>query len=373
MEAIRNILLFSSFILWILSLKKIDLSFLKSKITLLAIIFIIVIFSSIIYTYDYSYTLHELKGDPLKSLLLLPIVATSFKSISRIKVLLYLSFFIFILMLSFGAYSFFIMGNRIFTSSVEILNANPNKYILYLNSYLPFCFSLFFLLKNRYLKLLFIIIFILYITALFLNTSREGIAGFIAIVMIWILYLSKKGYNIKKPLLILILISLLIFLLSLNFSSYVKERVIKTPEHIKTLNLRIPTWQSGIKAWAERPIFGWGWGDKLFRDERIYMQINESPPKFGPHNKFLMILFHTGIIGLIFYLLVLISSIYTSLKSGFLLKGEFSLFFISISSCIISNYIIHSYFSSSPQLTWLYFLIALIISTKRLVNENSNS
>ncbi|MEJ5226583.1 O-antigen ligase family protein [Thermodesulfovibrio sp.] len=373
MEAIKNILIFSSFILWIFSLKNLDLSFMKCRTAILALIFIIIIFVSIFFSYDYHYTLNELKGEPLKSLLLLPVVATSFRSISRIRVLLYLSLLTLIIMLSFGGYSFFIEGKKVFTSSIELLDANPNRFVLYLNSYLPFCFTLFLLTKDRYSKLILILIFIFYITSLFLNTSREGIAGFIAICIIWMVYLSKKGYDIKKTVLILILISFLIFLLSLNFSSYVKERVSKTPEHFKTLNLRIPTWQSGIKAWAERPITGWGWGDKLFKDERIYKQINEIPPKYGPHNKFLAVLFHTGIIGLISYLFLLISSIHTSIKNGFLLKGEISLFFISLSSGLIGNYVIHSLFSSSPQLTWLYFLLGLTIANSRLTDANSNN
>lgn len=373
-EGIRNILLFGSFLLWLFTLKERDLSPLRDKISIFLFAFICSMSISAIFSYDPSYSLLSLREEALKMLLIYPVAATVLNQKDRLQILQILAVFTAFIIALIGFYSYFAYNLPMVKPNTEILHAWHNKFAFYLNIYHPFIIGYLFSLKNKGLKFIVVLMLLFSISALIMSTSRGGYLALITIGLVWLwLFYSEKGKKIGlRSSILVITLSILIFLLAFNLSPYVKERMQNIQKDILTMNNRTIAWQRGIEATMNRPLFGWGIGSDLFKEEKIYKSINLTPPPIGPHNLYIRILFHQGLLGLSLFLLIILYCIKDFLKSKNNKEALKNYILISVVAVIIGNYIVHCMFENRSLLTFT-FIIGIGVAAKYCKDENSDN
>lgn len=163
-------------------------------------------------------------------------------------------------------------------------------------------------------------------------------------------------------------------------------------EHLKSVsniatdasNLeRINRWNSALKMLKERPVLGWGPGTYMFQYAPFQMSGDKTiiSTNFGEvgnaHSEYISPLVEQGIPGLISFLLVIIASVYTSLKV-FYQSGNSKVKILSLISLLsLTTYLIHgllnNYLDTDKASVPFWGLIALICSLDIYsLNENKN-
>jgi O-antigen ligase len=164
---------------------------------------------------------------------------------------------------------------------------------------------------------------------------------------------------------------IIIFGLSYFIFPDVKIRIDRLPRHLETFNERTEIWKPAISAFAQRPLVGWGYGDRIFHLEEPYRDtVYKDPPVKGPHNSFLEVLFHQGLIGFVPYTLMILAATAVFWKSSFRTTGVKSWMLISCASTITGNYILHA-MMASPKLVYLSVVLGVGMAAKS-INEDSD-
>jgi O-antigen ligase len=355
-EGLRNILLFGSFFLWLITIKERNLSFLKDRISILFLSFIGSMILSAFFSFNTSYSILALREEALKMLLIYPMIVTVLNKTNRLKILLILATFTSLTIALIGFYSYFFYKLPMVKPNTEILHAWHNKFAFYLNIYHPFILGYLFLSKTNGLKGIIILVLMITITALFMSTSRGGYLGLITIILIWLFYLKKNGSLEFKKIFLIIFVLTCIFVLTFNFSPYVKDRIKDIQSDIFTMNNRTIAWKTAFAAALNRPIFGWGIGGDLFKEKEIYRSINSASPPIGPHNLFIRITFHQGFLGLGLFLILVFYTIKNFFKTIDYKNSIENYILISTVAAIIGNYLIHCMLEDRSLVTFAIFV-----------------
>ncbi len=351
-ESIRNILIFGNFALWLFTLKhRKNLYLLKNPVSILCWIFLGVLPFSVIFSIDPLYSFMELRHEPLKFALLFPVISTVMSDKTRLKRAVYVCFFTSILIVSIGYYSYLAHDIQVLRPDTALMDTGDtghNKFARYLITLLPFSFILYFMWQKKAgLRALLAISFIISVFALILSSSRGGYTGFLSMVFIWALFLSRtKKYNLHRIMSVTVVVILMLGTLSWFSSPGLRERISLTAGQLPTLNDRTETWKSAVSAFKQRPLFGWGYGNRIFHQDEPYKNTpyRKAPPK-GPHNTFLRILFLQGIAGIIPFVLLLLTAIKAFWKDAFKTEGIKSYIPVACVSVLIGNFIINSIFA----------------------------
>lgn len=380
-EGIRNILLFTNFFLWLLTLKnRENIKILTEPISLLFWGFIATILISVIFSIDPLYSFTSLREDPLKSVLLFPVLSTVLSEEKRFKRLTYVLFGVLIFTISIGFYSYWAYDLPIVKPNTPLRHANLNRFALDLNILFPFAFILFLTAKKPQIKIATIITVIAGISALILSTSRGGSIAFFSLILIWAVYGAKK-YNadFKKILIGIIASFILLGTIFYNSSPYLKLKITALNKDIKTLSTRTTIWTPLVYAVSERPITGWGYGPNIFKIDLPFQNtpFKTSPSKIDPslrqpHNAFLRVLFHQGIVGLFMYLALLIGAIKAFWKNALERKNFSSYILFACTSILISSYLVHSIVENT-HLLYLSMILGIGVAARNLRDEDSNS
>jgi len=377
-EGIRNILLFTNFFLWLITFK-----YRKNKCTLVepvSLLFwgnIISIILSVVFSIDMLYSFSELEGDFSKSLLLFPVLSTILSDEKRLRRFIYVSFFILFFTTSAGIYSFLIHGISIQKIDTPLRHAMHNRFARDLNSLLPFAIVLLFITRGLMSRILIFVVIFASIATLIISMSRGGIIAFLIIFCSWVIYsLRKNEMNLKFILASIIAAFLFIGTILYCLSPDIRDRISYTESAITTLNERTPAWMPVIYAGAERPLFGWGYGGKIFRmdlpfEKTPFKVTPFNPGLKNPHNTFLSKLFHQGIVGLILYLALLIVAVMAFWKKAHSTHGLKSYILIACTSILVGNYFVHS-MAEVVHFRYLTLILGVGIATLNINSENSN-
>lgn len=379
-EGIRNILLFTNFFLWLATLKnRENIKILTEPISLLFWGFITTILISVAFSIDPLYSFTSLREDPLKSVLLFPVLSTVISEENRFKRLTYVLFGVLIFTISIGFYSYWAYDLPIVKPNTPLRHANLNRFALDLNILFPFAFILFLTAKKPQIKIATIITVIAGISALILSTSRGGSIAFFSLILIWAVYGAKK-YNadFKKILIGIIASFILLGTTFYNYSPSVKVKILNLKEQGKTFNRRTEIWPPLIYAASERPITGWGYGSNIFKIDLPFQNtpLKRSPANIEwslrqPHNAFLRVLFHQGVLGLTVYLILLIASIKIFWKDTYKSENFSSYILIACTSILISSYFVHSIVENT-HLLYLSMILGIGVAARNLRDEDRN-
>ncbi len=199
-EGIRNIIIFGSFGLWLLTLKyRNNLQILKSPVSVLCWIYVLMSLLSVIFSIDPILSLKVFKGDILKFALLYPVIATVMTDRARLENAAITSFFTMVLIVGSAYYSYVFHNIEMLKPDTWLVHAWHNKFAQYVNTFLSISVILFFTWRSYVLRVVLAVSFIVSILALILSTSRGGYIAFISIALILALYISKfTGFNLKK-------------------------------------------------------------------------------------------------------------------------------------------------------------------------------
>ncbi|NOZ69231.1 MAG: O-antigen ligase family protein [Deferribacteres bacterium] len=361
-EGIRNIIIFGNLGLWLLTFRyRKKLYILKGILPRLCWIYLATFVFSVIFSLDPLFSLKELKGDPLKFASLFPVVATVMADKARLEKAVYTIFFTITFIVFIGYYSYIYHDIPMLKPDTVLLHAWHNRFAGYINTLLPFAFILYLLLHKPALKAGLIILYILSVLALVLSTSRGGYAAFVGIVFVWCLYLSRtKGYSFKRIAALLVIIFLLLGSFSYVMFPDVRTRIANTSTELVTFNERTELWGAAFYAILNRPVFGWGYGERFYRQDEPFLNTpyKKAPPK-GEHNLFLTVLFHQGIVGFIPFLLLILTTIRVFWKEALKSKGIKSYVLIACVSVFVGNYVIHAQLESMFRLQHIAVVLGL--------------
>ena len=319
-EGIRNILLYSNFFLWLVTIRqRKNLAILKDPVALLYWGFMVSVLLSAVFSIDIRYSFRELDGDFLKPLLFFPVLATVLSDNKRLKRFAWLALFLLVFLVANGFYSYLVYNMPMMLSETPLRHAFHNRFARDLNMCLAFSFALSFITK-RVISRIFIALAILTgIFSLILTVSRGGIIAFLVISAVWLANSFRERYVHLKPILISVMLAVVLSgIIAYVFVPDIKKRislVTQTENQIVTLNKRTTIWMPVLYASMKRPLFGWGYGEKIFRRDAPFEDTpyKTSPYKTDiqlrdPHNTFLSELFTQGIVGLGLYLALLITA-----------------------------------------------------------------
>ncbi len=257
----------------------------------------------------------------------------------------------------------------------NLRHAWHSKFAMDINTLLPFTCVLLLITKDMRFKIILIITMIIGILGVILSTSRGGLAAFLCILVIWIIYVLRKyRINMKVMLGSVIMIALLSGSVLFN-SPNIKQRFYDLGHDITTFHERTEIWRPLIAAAAEKPILGWGYGPKIFMMGKPFKETPyKLPPVIfdpafrNPHNSFLKILFHQGIVGLILYTVLLVIATGGFWRDAYSANNFKSYILIACTSILIGTYFVNS-IVENPYLTDLALILGIGLAVKNLRRE----
>ncbi|HDP69632.1 MAG TPA: tetratricopeptide repeat protein [Actinobacteria bacterium] len=208
----------------------------------------------------------------------------------------------------FGVRVFSLLGNPVFLAAFLAMS-------------IPITITFFLYTKSAALRLFSILSLFTEIVCLFLTYSRGGWLGFLAGMVFLVVFVGKSSLRRHKNIIAIVGLSLMLILVSTFFLGSFKGRIadnefsrITSSLALKegTVGTRLSIWGSTIRMIGDRPVLGYG--PELFRAAfppyRSLGFIRLEGEKAMPdraHNDFLHIAAGTGILGVAFYLWVLIT------------------------------------------------------------------
>ena len=349
-EGLRTVGLYGALTGWVI------LAFFSKRITITVDIIIcsfsLFIASTILssfFSIEPVYSLKALMGDALKSAVTFLIISSFFNT----KMLIRLSKVICIsglIILAFGLHRFLLGKMHIYTSKNIFLSLDKNEFGFFVGLFYPFFIMFFFKSNTMFKKGFWGLSSISGIFGTIFSASRVSIGNIFAALAIWAVFMLKR-VHIKKVLISAIIIGLLI-IISFNFwPELIRRQVFSMPEELYSFHSRTNWfWKPAIEAVKKRPLFGWGCGSKIYRDERPFE--NSEKPNWalrgGLHSTFISVLFHQGIFGLMSYLLLLLSTTFILFKMALKEKEDKKLLAIALLSIIVGSAFVNSFLLSIP-------------------------
>lgn len=241
--------------------------------------------------------------------------------------------------------------------------------------------------KSANIKFVYGGLIVLFIYILTQTGTRGAVYGLIGGTILSFLYLalmSPKGASIKKWALggLLVVVMLVGGVWSIRDTEFVKnnpalDRFAGTT--IAEGNVRFMIWQMAIEGVKERPILGWGQENFNYVFNKHY-----NPALYGAepwydrtHNIFLDWLIAGGVLGLVSYLLILLSSLwytvllplYVRFKNKVDIHVHFSVYEQALILGLLAAYMFHNLFVFDNLASWIFYAVVLALIHSRVSYE----
>ncbi len=306
---------------------------------------------SSVFSIDPEYSFSNIKKEFVKSFLLFMSIALFFdtKQIRRLMMVFTGSIFVFLLS---GLYSYINFDLDFFTSQTFLVDANQNEYACNIGFIFPFIISLFFIFQKKYLKFSMLILMLFAFMGIILSGTRGAMGAAVTTLLIFVFFvireiLHETNKKHTKNLYIIIISVLITFILSSFFwGEGLKQHLGKTMEHFGTFDNRTEFfWKPAVEAIKKRPVFGWGYGKKIYRNPEVFKDIEPKPfyeLKGGLHNTFITVFFHQGIFGGLIYILLIFSCIISLIKTMSKIKFPEKAIYIGLLCAFIGSMTLNS-------------------------------
>ncbi len=216
--------------------------------------------------------------------------------------------------------------------------------------------------EKKVLRLAIALVIILSVVAVLLSLSRGGWFSLMLIAFLWTVFFNMRKFTFFKNMVIFFFFVIVLFFTLWVIVPAFRNRIIQTPQAIETVQERTKIWSRTINAITKSPLVGWGYGNKISWDGQPVMLNKETEKeliiKLGPHahNIILHVLFHQGVVGLLFFLLFMITgflSIVRALKSC---DERLKLLYFAVFSVFVSVFMLHGLIEVVP-----FVLICLVM------------
>lgn len=220
-------------------------------------------------------------------------------SIQQLNYILLLLPILFLVILCYLLAQFISSGHVLLIQSFAGWFENPNTFGLYVFFSLPLFLWIYKDAPNV-IKMMICLICLLFIV---LSRSRTALVAYCCFIFFLSIYpiLIRKKILFYVPILLLLVLGVMVIVLShdgflhqLNHFSFVITRK-------SMLSGRDDLWQHAMTLIVQKPWFGWGGGASM---------MNLLNTTHDPHNQYLSILIQHGIVGMVLYLLLLLSVVY---------------------------------------------------------------
>ncbi len=266
-------------------------------------------------------------------------------------------------------------------------SGNPNFYATLL--IFPMFIALYkFLLTH---KPLYIVLFLIHITAIFLTQTRAvWVATFVGLLYMMFWYIKVRNFPKKYIFRYMGISFLIIFILIISILSIPSQREIIYDKVVKLiLNplsdystfQRWISWQYAIFMWRSSSIFGKGLGTYRYLAPFYQGELAKNhPEKFiqsfkgipgHAHNEYLQLLGELGLVGFILFFIAIFYYFKGFVK---IVKYEESFsekLYVILSSTVVVAFLVNIFFSFPFQLTpsFLFFIIAIALIDSKRVNK----
>lgn len=375
LSAINEICYYSSIfvLLLLIAFKKTTFS-LRTPLTLPFVLFFLWAVFGLFFTLDFKNTLHDLRGNLLEYLIVFYLLVNYFNSQKKLEIIAWIAIAS-TTVFSVGAIiqCYFIEGFPLITRLGLTFRAEMTTDYLGFITIFGVCLSLHFLykVKNIFYKILLANCFFIMIAATLLTQSRGSLLGLIAALVIFCFH-NKKNV-------IFIIVTIFIILLMPG----IKERAAMNE---LTKDIRIKMNRLTIEVIKDYPIVGIGFGGEIFGKFVDLKRYNSQlPPEYqqnanigivgSPHNTILDIAVRTGLVGLVLFLSILITSAWMLWRAIRLKQGEyFKSWAICLFACLAS-FMIPALFADAafgPRVVVFYTILAMITILWNIAKKKKN-
>jgi Lipid A core - O-antigen ligase and related enzymes len=359
-------------LIMLISFKKTAFTLL-SPLTLPFLLFFLWAVFGLFFTLDFKNTLHDLRGYLLKYLIIFYLLVNYFNSQKKLEIISWIviaSATIF----SIGAVIqyYFIEGFPLGVRLGETFKEMHTDYIGFVTIF-AITLSLNNLRKSKTLtcKILCLLCFFIMCTATLLTQSRGSLIGLFASLVI-LCFINRK--------IIIVIIALLILVF---FVPGLKDRF----DHEKImLNERVKINRLTMELIKAHPIAGIGFGMQIYGNpnlvdlekynKKLLPQYQQEIIITSPHNTILDITVRTGIIGLLLFFNILLTSLFMLWKILRLTKSEyFKSWVICLFACFMS-FLIPALFADTtfgPRVVVFYTMLAMIAILWNLAQEEKKN
>lgn len=355
-EGLRTIGLYGALTAWLILTfftKRIEVSI--DIITGFFLVFITSAVLSAFFSIEPMYSLSALMNDALPATAAFLILSTYFNNTMILRLSKVICFSGFIILI-FGLHSFLFHKGHIYTSRNILLSVDKNEYGFFIGLFLPFFFMFFMKSTKIWGKRLWGSSSVWGMLGSVFSASRGAIANICTAIGLFILFVFKRKHLktmvIFALIFVLLVISSLVIIFSFNlWPKSVRYHLLSTPEELTTFHLRIERWwKPAFEAAQKKPLFGWGYGKKIYRDHRPFE--NGGKPdwdlKGGLHSTFITVLFHQGFFGLLSYIFLLLSTTSILFKMAGKERDERKLLALTLLSIIVGSFFVNSIVLTVP-------------------------
>jgi O-antigen ligase len=358
-------------LIMLISFKKTAFTLL-SPLTLPFLLFFLWAVFGLFFTLDFKNTLHDLRGHLLKYLIIFYLLVNYFNSQKKLEILsliIIASATIF----SIGAVIqyYFIGGVPFDTRLGYTFKEMHTDYIGFVTIF-AITLSLNNLRKSKTLtcKILCLLCFFIMCTATLLTQSRGSLIGLLVSLVI-LCFGNKKN-------LILVIIAILLMLLLPGMRGRVMEEGFQ--------DIRLKMNRLTMEVIKAHPIAGIGFGMQIYGNpnlvdlekynKKLLPQYQQEIIVTSPHNTILDITVRTGIIGLLLFFNILLTSLFMLWKILRLTKSEyFKSWVICLFACFMS-FLIPALFADTtfgPRVVVFYTMLAMIVILWNLAQEEKKN
>lgn len=208
---------------------------------------------------------------------------------------------------------------------------------------------------------------------LILTVSRGAYIGLVAMVVFFLLLIPKKVFSIKTIITLAIIIivaglSVYIFLSKADsraYDEFIKHVTITDMQEGESVQGRLQSYSRAIDFWKESPIIGIGvgnYGPKV----KNYPSADSVQGWDIVNNEYLEILAERGVLGLIFFSLIIIVVFLRSIKAYFSTKDLYLKAIILGFNAAFFAILVQYNFFSTLYIMHIWVLIGLIIATQNI-------
>jgi O-antigen ligase len=355
----------------LLVLKKTSFT-LRSPLTLPFILFFLWATLGLFFTLDFNNTLHDLYAHLLKYLIIFYLLVNYFNSQKKLEIISWLviaSAAIF----SIGAIVqyYFIEGFPFSTRlGLTFRGAMQTDLIGFITTFASIlALHLFNKNKTGTYKILFITCFPITTAATLLTQSRGALLGLLAALVILCFHNRKN--------IIFIIITVFIILLMPG----IKERATNIEGFTKDIRIRMN--HLTMEVIKDHPIAGIGFGMQIYGNKNVLdlEKLNKQlPPEYqqkgaviaSPHNTILDIAVRTGVVGLAFFLYLLITSLWMLWRTFWLANSEPNKLWTICLFASLTSFMLPSLFAETmfgPRAVMFYTILAMITILWNIVQK----
>jgi O-antigen ligase len=261
-----------------------------------------------------AYSLDALGKDVMKGAFLFFIAAVSFThvQIRRMALAFAVSG---VVILALGLHGFLTTGGMsTYTADSYLMpHKDKNTYGFFMGFLMPFFVMTAATMRTRAWQAAFGLVALWGVAASVLSASRSSFLNIAVVLVIW----GLSFFRTKHFRTIIIAAVVLALAVPITYSFWperTKRKISKTRSELMHVNHRVDQfWIPAVESVKKRPLVGWGYGKKIYRDPRPFegTQKPNWEKKGGLHSTFVGMLFHQGLLGFSAMLIIIGWSIFT--------------------------------------------------------------